>query len=175
MAERQIITPGTKFGRLTVLGFEEMRHTPGGRRLFHQCACDCGVVKFISIYCLTRGTTVSCGCFLAEQTSKRSLTHGFSRANKRVYRIWSCMITRCTNKKASNYPRYGGRGITICERWLKFENFLADMGEPTDDQSIDRVDNNGNYCKENCEWASASQQSLNRRPRKKKSQNLTSA
>ena len=174
MAKHEPITPGTRFGRLTALGFEEMRYkASGGRQLFQQCACDCGTVKFISIYCLARGTTQSCGCLHADRTSEESITHGLSKT--RIYRIWSSMIVRCENPKAINYPRYGGRGIRVCERWHKFANFLEDMGIPSDDLSIDRIDNDGNYCKENCEWASASQQNKNRRPRKKKSENLTSA
>jgi hypothetical protein len=167
MAKHEPIISGTKFGRLTALDFMEMRYSPSGaRRLFQQCVCDCGIVKFVSIYQLADGTTKSCGCLIAETTSKRSLTHGYSRANKRVYRIWTCIITRCTNKNSSNYERYGGRGITACERWRKFENFLEDMGEPPDGFSIDRLDNDGNYCKENCAWRSASDQALNRRKRR---------
>lgn len=95
----------------------------------------------------------------------KALTHGhtISRAPSRTYVTWSHMIQRCTNPKRPAYARYGGRGITVCDRWLKFENFLADMGERPDGKTLDRFPNNkGNYEPGNCRWATVTEQNQNR-------------
>jgi len=90
--------------------------------------------------------------------------HKAGEKETRVYRAWANMRTRCTNPKAPNYPRYGGRGVTVCERWRHFENFLADMGEPPPGKSLDRYpDNAGNYEPGNCRWATLSEQNRNLR------------
>lgn len=93
------------------------------------------------------------------------MKHGMSHA--RQYRIWDAMRQRCSNSKTKYYYNYGGRGITVCERWMKFENFWEDMGIGyRDGLSIDRIDNNGNYCKENCKWSTKEEQDSNRRVKK---------
>ena len=84
-------------------------------------------------------------------------------AHTRVYRIWRGMISRCTLPDTTYYSYYGGRGISVCERWLKFENFLADMGDPSSDLSIDRIDSSGNYEPANCRWATKREQTRNKR------------
>ena len=92
--------------------------------------------------------------------------HGHSERGKvsRVYIIWANMIKRCNYINYQHYDDYGGRGITVCERWRKFENFLEDMGEPSTDQhQIDRINNNGNYCKSNCKWVTRQEQGKNKR------------
>lgn len=79
-----------------------------------------------------------------------------------IYRVWGSMISRCSNQKSASYPRYGGRGIKVCDRWRRFENFLADMGFPPDGHSIERKNNDGDYCPDNCIWASRSVQAKNK-------------
>ncbi len=96
-------------------------------------------------------------------------THGHARRGAQTpeYRTWCNMRQRCENAQSSYYMNYGGRGIKVCKRWLKFENFLADMGErPAAYMTLDRKNNDGHYCKRNCRWASRAQQNNNRRPRR---------
>jgi len=103
-----------------------------------------------------------CGCQLGARISAGVTRHGCSEGSP-AYKTWAGMIQRCTNKNQRSYKDYGGRGITVCERWLKFKNFYADMGErPSKEHSIDRIDVNGNYEPGNCRWATQAEQHANK-------------
>lgn len=152
--------PGQKFGRLTVL--KRAENNPGQQGVRWLCQCECGNVKSIQAGKILNGQTKSCGCFQRERMVNMNRRHGMF--GTRIYRIWTRMMTRCTNQKARNYADYGGRGIRVCERWKKFENFYADMiGTYRDGLSIDRIDPNGDYYPENCRWETATRQQRNRR------------
>ena len=154
---------GKRFGLLTVTGEEKQFITKGGYAYLRQmCKCDCGNLKNLNSGDLKSNKIRSCGCLKKEEVSKRFKTHGFSK-NKKVYTIWKHIIQRCTNEKCKNYIKYGAIGITVCKRWLKFENFLKDMGEPKDNQSIDRINNNKGYTKSNCRWATSKEQCRNKK------------
>lgn len=124
------------------------------------CICDCGQRVVVSRDHLRSGHTKSCGCSLKEFVGAAKTTHGKSKTAE--YFVWSNMVQRCTNPKKERYPRYGGRGIKVCERWNVFVNFIADMGpRPSLQHSIDRIDNDGNYEPGNCRWATRKQQQSN--------------
>lgn len=152
----RVFEVGTRYGDLVVAVRQE------GARSFVQCRCDCGASSAPRGYSLTGGHTTSCGCRKRVATAARNQTHGLSKIPE--YGVWAAMLRRCTNPNAKDYPNYGGRGITVCERWLDFAAFHADMGDrPTPDHSIDRIENDGGYESGNCRWATRSEQMRNRR------------
>ena len=151
--------PGTKFYMLTIISSEV---TVIGRRRYFDVRCDCGNIKKVPKASLVHGTTKSCGCAKGLLVADSLRTHGASKS--KLYGSWRDMLRRCQDMSDKAYPSYGGRGITVCDRWLVFENFELDMGNPpTADLSIDRVDNSKGYYKENCRWATRTQQANNKR------------
>ena len=148
-----------KFDQLTVIRSAGTRSRKGNRKeSVWLCKCSCGKTTKVVGSKLTSGHTRSCGCL--KKTCCR--THGLS--STLAAKSWYAMISRCNNPKDKDYPRWGGRGVRVCRRWLKLENFIADMGErPSKRHSIERRDNDGNYCKSNCYWALPIQQMSNRR------------
>lgn len=152
---------GQTFGRLKVIADAESHRTPNGRAVARViCECSCGMLKTIRIDSLSNGRTLSCGCFRKENTRTVHTKHG--RAHGRLYWVWAAMLDRCRNHNNKQFKDYGGRGITVCERWLSFSNFLQDMGECPQGLTLDRRNNNGNYEPGNCRWATRLEQAHNK-------------
>lgn len=163
MRKRINIPVGTVFGRLTIVGYSIRK--PGT----WLCICTCGNNHDVEGHNLRNGSVSSCGCLRKELLSVRGSERNRSQAKCRcfsdrknpAYAPWKAMHTRCTNSNRDDWPRYGGRGISVCERWNVFDNFLADMGERPIGTSIDRIDNDGNYEPSNCRWSDSKTQRNN--------------
>lgn len=155
---------GQRFGKLLVESRIGAKHV--NRQIYWKCLCDCGNTSEVRTSHLRKGKIVSCGCHRNEIARARSRTHGHGTKGIRTktYRAWQSMIDRCTNPRTRCYKNYGGRGISVCERWIKnYSAFLADMGECSKHTSLDRIDVNGNYEPSNCRWATDAEQALNKR------------
>lgn len=152
---------GLRFGKL--VGVKKVGNHPKSRRAMWLFQCDCGKTKVIAGGPVRSGNSRSCGCGIVNATIQRNLTHGLSFTPEHM--AWREMKKRCYNPNYNGFKNYGGRGISVCERWMdSFENFFSDMGKrPSEKHSIDRVENNGNYEPGNCRWATKKHQNRNKR------------
>ena len=179
---KSISRNGEKFGRLTIIREKKYKNS---KHLTVVCVCECGNIKEIRKSHVISGETLSCGCFASERARETinkiretriispearirmggktqfKKTHGMK--GTKTYSVWSSMKARCYTKSCGSYKSYGARGIRVCDAWISFEGFFKDMGEATEGKSIDRIDNNGNYSKDNCRWADAKTQQRNKR------------
>lgn len=159
----RVLLGGERFGRWTAISTSPNRV---------HCVCDCGTVRSVDRKSLFTSNSRSCGCLNREQAARRaalrSTTHGHASGGQSpTYRTWVSMRQRCLEPRNASYPYYGGRGISVCDRWRDdFAAFLADMGERPAGTSIDRIDVNGDYVPDNCRWATADQQAQNSRTTK---------
>lgn len=152
---------GRRFAGLEVVGIHDLCKKKNVR---WKCRCDCGGTAIAYAYDLKSGRVKSCGCLRFSGNAR--VQHGLARAGKRrskEYSLWAAMVQRCTNPKDRNWASYGARGISICDSWLSFEKFYADMGQAPHGKSLDRIDNIKGYSLDNCRWASLAEQARNKR------------
>jgi len=153
---------GCVFGRLTVIELYDKKNN----RYRWLCKCSCGKEKIVSKHELSSGDTKSCGCLQKERAAEYQLIHGMSKTVE--YKAWKSMRKRCNNVDSPDYPRYGGRGIKVCDSWNVFKNFIDDVGvRPSKNHSLDRNNNNGDYEPSNCSWVTKKEQANNTRRNRK--------
>jgi hypothetical protein len=141
---------GQRFGKLVAV---EQAGRSASKKVLWKCVCDCGNESIVDACSLVTGNTTSCGCVIP------NFKHG--GWNKSSYNTWRAMMRRCYNQKAKDYPRYGGKGISVCKSWHDYATFANDMGEPSGKETLDRINPNGNYEPSNTRWASPTTQARN--------------
>jgi hypothetical protein len=147
---------GEKYGKWTVIRFIDVH-----RKLQRfECECECGTRGNHCVADLRAGKSKQCTNCHNRENAQNNTKHGYHK--ELIYKVWCSMLARCNNPNTPSYYRYGGRGIKVCERWHKFENFLEDMGDRPEGMTIDRINNDGNYEKDNCRWVSHKENCNNR-------------
>lgn len=158
---RLVDLTGKRVGKLTVI---QRHYDPNKKHTLWECKCNCGNMSIVSAYRLIHGLTKSCGCLRSEVTTKKNTTHGMSKTP--LYNVWNSMRKRCYNENDKNYPSYGGRGIEVCPEWKdefnEFQKWALSNGYCIG-LTLDRIDNNGDYCAQNCRWVDTKTQNDNRR------------
>lgn len=150
---------GIKFGRLTLV--ETLRKRALANHVLGKWRCDCGELVIKPLSRVKNGASKSCGCLMIDNVKRANTKHGGKYTEE--YQIWAGMVGRCTNPKNKDFPRYGGKGVFVCDRWLDFRNFIADMGKRSSSHlSLDRINNSKGYQPGNVRWATATEQARNK-------------